>query len=95
MQGFHAIMNLCLMPMWFLSGALFPQNGAPEWMRVVMKLNPLTYGLAWLKHDLGLAGGLEVLPSAQLSMMVTLLFGLSFFLLSTWLTRQRQNQNIR
>src|SRR5947209_4707062 len=42
-QGFHAIMNLFLMPMWFLSGALFPGRGAMRW---VMAVNPLTYGLA-------------------------------------------------
>ena len=42
--GFHAIMNLLLMPMWFLCGALFPVATAPLWMRVVMYANPLTYG---------------------------------------------------
>jgi ABC-2 type transport system permease protein len=47
-QGFHAIMNLFLMPMWFLSGALFPASGAPAWLRFVMALNPLTYGVAGL-----------------------------------------------
>jgi ABC-2 type transport system permease protein len=42
--GFHAIMNLLLMPMWFLSGAVFPLDSAPHWLRVVMVVNPLTYG---------------------------------------------------
>ncbi len=42
--GFHAIMMVFLMPMWFLSGAVFPLSGAPVWMRVVMWANPLTYG---------------------------------------------------
>ncbi len=42
--GFHAIMNLFLMPMWFLSGAVFPVATAPLWLRVVMYANPLTYG---------------------------------------------------
>jgi len=44
--GFHAIMNLVLMPMWFLSGAVFPVDTAPAWMRYVMLANPLTYGQA-------------------------------------------------
>src|SRR5205823_9898510 len=52
-QGFHAIMNLFLMPMWFLSGALFPPRadtfGPLRW---VMMLNPLTYGLAGLRRAL-------------------------------------------
>jgi len=44
-QGFHAIMNLLLMPMWLLSGAFFPAQGAAGWMRTVMMFNPLTYAL--------------------------------------------------
>ena len=44
--GFHAVMNLVLMPMWFLSGAVFPVGSAPLPMRVMMWANPLTYGQA-------------------------------------------------
>jgi len=44
--GFHAVMNLFLMPMWFLSGAVFPVSSAPAWMRLIMWTNPLTYGQA-------------------------------------------------
>lgn len=44
-QGFHAVMNLVLMPLWFLSGALFPSAGAPGWLRAVMKLNPLSHAV--------------------------------------------------
>jgi len=49
-QGFHAIMNLFLMPMWFLSGALFPTQGAMGGLGWIMRLNPLTYGLAALRR---------------------------------------------
>ncbi|MEM9416238.1 MAG: ABC transporter permease [Planctomycetota bacterium] len=42
--GYHAMMNILLMPMWFLSGAVFPVETAPGWMRIVMAVNPLTYG---------------------------------------------------
>src|SRR3954466_9870354 len=49
-QGFHAIMNLFLMPMWFLSGALFPASGAWSVLAWVMAINPLTYGLAGLRR---------------------------------------------
>src|SRR4051812_11465719 len=49
-QGFHAIMNLFLMPMWFLSGALFPAGNAWSGLRAVMMVNPLTYGLAGLRR---------------------------------------------
>lgn len=44
--GFHAIMNVVLMPMWLVSGALFPLVGARSWMGWVMRANPLTYGLS-------------------------------------------------
>jgi ABC-2 type transport system permease protein len=44
-QGFHAIMNVFLIPMWLLSGAFFPADGAPAALSVVMTANPLTYGM--------------------------------------------------
>lgn len=43
-QAFHAIVNLFLLPLWLLSGALFPLSGASGWIRVIMRVNPLTYG---------------------------------------------------
>jgi ABC-2 type transport system permease protein len=43
-QAFHAIVNLFLIPLWLLSGALFPLSGASGWIRLVMRVNPLTYG---------------------------------------------------
>lgn len=51
-QGFHAVMNLVLIPMWLLSGSLFPAAGAPGWLRAVMHANPLTYGVDALRHAL-------------------------------------------
>jgi ABC-2 type transport system permease protein len=51
-QGFHAIMNLFLMPLWFLSGALFPPEGAMGGLKWVMRLNPLSYGLSGLRQAL-------------------------------------------
>ena len=44
-QGFHAIINLFLIPLWMLSGALFPVSGASGWLKVLMRINPLTYGM--------------------------------------------------
>ncbi len=44
-QGFHAIINLFLIPLWMLSGALFPISGAHGWLKVLMRINPLTYGM--------------------------------------------------
>jgi ABC-2 type transport system permease protein len=52
-QGFHAIMNLFLVPMWLLSGAIFPlTDKTPAWLQWVMRVNPLTYGVAALRDGL-------------------------------------------
>ena len=48
-QAFHAIINLFLIPLWLLSGALFPLSGASGWIRAVMYVNPLTYGVEALR----------------------------------------------
>ena len=51
-QGFHAIMNLFLIPLWLLSGALFPSSGAAGWLGRIMTINPLSYGIDALRHAL-------------------------------------------
>ena len=51
-QGFHAIMNLFLVPMWLLSGALFPASGAAVWMQWLMWINPLTYGVSAVRSTM-------------------------------------------
>src|SRR5712672_3845636 len=48
-QAFHAIINLFLIPLWMLSGALFPVSGASGWIRWLMYANPLTYGVEALR----------------------------------------------
>lgn len=45
MQGFQLIMNFLVMPLFFLSGALFPLDGLPRALSVVTKFDPLTYGI--------------------------------------------------
>lgn len=76
-QGFHAVMNLFLMPMWFLSGALFPPSGAWTGLKYVMFLNPLTYGLAGIRRALLLPGpeGLNLPgPGLPTAMIVSIVF---------------------
>ena len=51
-QGFHAVVNLFLIPLWLLSGALFPITGASGWIRALMRVNPLTYGVEALRAAL-------------------------------------------
>jgi ABC-2 type transport system permease protein len=73
-QGFHAIMSVFLFPMWLLSGALFPAAGVPEWLAWTMRLNPLTYGLAALRHVLYHGQSSPGMPSMALSLAVTAVF---------------------
>lgn len=52
MQGFQLIMNFLVMPVFFLSGALFPLNGLPQALKVVAQLDPLSYGVDALRFFL-------------------------------------------
>ncbi len=45
MEGFPILMNFILMPMFFLSGAMFPLQGLPGWMEFLTKINPMSYGV--------------------------------------------------
>jgi len=49
-SAFHAIINLFLIPLWLLSGALFPLGGASWWIRALIRINPLTYGVEALRN---------------------------------------------
>ena len=68
-QGFHAIMNLLLMPMWFLSGALFPADGALGGLGWVMRLNPLTYGLDALRTAMYLGDARSIVTGLAVSVV--------------------------
>ncbi len=74
-QGFHAIMNLFLMPMWFLSGALFPAAGAMGVLAWIMRLNPLSYGLGALRTIIN--GQNE--SAVGFSLLISLLFAAVMF----------------
>ena len=51
-QGFQMIMNFLVMPIFFLSGALFPLTNVPKAIAVVASLNPLSYGVDGLRSSL-------------------------------------------
>jgi ABC-2 type transport system permease protein len=51
-QGYHSIMNIVLMPMWILSGAVFPSEGGASFFRWVAVLNPLSYAMRALRDVL-------------------------------------------
>lgn len=80
-QGFHAVMNLFLIPMWLLSGAFFPLDGAPAWLRAAMALDPMTYGVAALRRGLDPAPPAD-LPGLGLSLAVSAAFAAAMLALS-------------
>jgi ABC-2 type transport system permease protein len=45
MQSFMALMQMAIMPMYFLSGALFPVAGLPQWLEILNRIDPLTYAV--------------------------------------------------
>ena len=47
--GFHAIMMVFLMPLWMLSGALFPIESAPGWLHAIMIVNPVSHALTLMR----------------------------------------------
>jgi ABC-2 type transport system permease protein len=84
--GFHAIMNLLLVPMWMVSGSLFPMATAHGWVRAIMWVNPLTYSIALLNHVLALP---NAAPGAFESLVVTAVFGLVLLVASGAMAAQK------
>ncbi|MFZ5754544.1 MAG: ABC transporter permease [Bacillota bacterium] len=50
MEGFQMIMNFLVMPLFFLSGAMFPLRGVQPWMESLMRIDPLTYGVDAIRN---------------------------------------------
>jgi ABC-2 type transport system permease protein len=60
MEGFQVIMNFLLMPMFFLSGALFPLGNLPGWLTVLTRINPVSYGVDAIRRIILVNGGVSV-----------------------------------
>ena len=88
-QGFHAIMSIFLMPMWLLSGAFFPPGD--DWLGWVIRLNPLTYGVAGLRRSLYPTGTFgSGLPAMEICLVVSFAFVVVTLAVAVWMTRQRR-----
>jgi ABC-2 type transport system permease protein len=89
-QAFHAIINLFLIPLWLLSGALFPLSGASGWLRLLMRINPLTYGVEALRGLLyPESPTVTSLPTslAAISLFTCIMFALCFFMVNRRTTK--------
>jgi ABC-2 type transport system permease protein len=71
MESFQVVMQMLLMPMLFLSGALFPLNGLPQWLAFITKLNPLTYAIAPFRQVIFDAQHMSAIARARFSTSVT------------------------
>ncbi|MFY9822765.1 MAG: ABC transporter permease [Thermoanaerobaculia bacterium] len=75
MQGFQLIMNFLVMPIFFLSGALFPLNNLPKALAFVTRLDPLSYGVDGLRGALigvthfGIATDVAVLAGVAVGLL--------------------------
>jgi ABC-2 type transport system permease protein len=83
MQGFQLIMNFLVMPLFFFSNALFPVAGLPAALRMVVRLNPLSYGVAGMRDALvGVASWEMGTDLAVLAALAMALLGVSSYLFS-------------
>lgn len=88
-QGFHGIMMLLLLPMWFLSGAVFPAATASAWLRALISVNPVAYGLAAIRWSIYGASAVTMhLPSQALCIGVSLAFTAFMFGCAILVTRR-------
>src|SRR5271165_598323 len=89
--GFHAVINLFLIPLWLLSGSMFPLSGASIWIRLLMRGNPLTYGTEALRSLL-FPGSASTELSLSTNLTVLALFTLVMFAVSFLVANRRSTK---
>ncbi|MFQ5736580.1 MAG: ABC transporter permease [Thermodesulfobacteriota bacterium] len=83
LEGFNVIMNFIVLPMFFLSGALYPIGSLPGYIKVASYINPLCFGVDSFKHIMLPAGGRL---SAEFPLLVDVAFVGLFAVLFTFLS---------
>jgi len=82
MEGFNLIMSFIVLPIFLLSGALFPITGLPSWLQVAVYINPLTYGVDALRNiilnEAVLPLYVDVIVVAVFAMMMIMISALVF-----------------
>ncbi len=91
-QGFHAIMNIFLMPLWMMSGALFPMPAGSGWLYWVGLLNPVSYSVSSIRDAFMAETFLTPPPHYLFSLMITALFGVVTFGISYYLVAKPRKQ---
>ncbi len=80
MQGFQLVMNFLVMPLWFLSGALYPLAGLPVALAVLTRVDPLTYGIDGVRGTMIGASHFGV----SLDLLVLFIVGALFVIAGAW-----------
>jgi ABC-2 type transport system permease protein len=70
MQGFQAVMNFLMMPIFFLSGALFPLSNLPWWMTGLTRIDPAAYGIDPIRRVILGASGIPTAVTDRLALTV-------------------------
>ncbi len=92
-QGYHGIMSVALIPLWMLSGAMFPAGGGSAWVRGLMAADPMTYAVSAVRR--GLHGAtlpdalLPAWSSPAIELTVTTVFAFASLAIATLLCRRR------
>ncbi|MBA7501753.1 Inner membrane transport permease YadH [subsurface metagenome] len=82
--AFPLVINFLIMPLFFLSGAIFPISMAPEWLRSISYINPVTYGVDGLR---GVIIGVSEFP-IWLDLVILAIFSLAMVLLGAYLFKK-------
>ncbi|HZS39114.1 MAG TPA: ABC transporter permease [Polyangia bacterium] len=89
-QGYHVVMSVLLIPLWILSGAMFPLAGAARWIGWLMRVNPMSYGVAGIRRALYENGGhAQAGSSTALELGVVAGFALAATLWAAWMCNRR------
>ncbi len=90
--GYHAVMSVVFLPLWLLSGALFPVEGAAAWLEWVMLFNPVTYSMVILRTAFYTAPG-QLLndESFVLALVITVAWTMLTVALSALMVRWRSD----
>ncbi len=82
-RGFHAVMNLFLIPLWVLSGAFFPAEGASDVLAWIIKLNPISYGVDAIRHAMYLPAAPPIqIGSIEVAFLITAAFAVLMCILA-------------
>jgi daunorubicin resistance ABC transporter membrane protein len=91
-QGYHAVMSVALIPLWMLSGAMFPPAGGGRLIAALMAVDPMTYTVSCVRrafHGAGLPAGLVPAGTAAGELAVVAVFALAAVTAAVVLCRRR------